>query len=60
MGRYPSTIRVLTSPPSRNAVQAMMNQRATRRPRTQAYSPAVKMLTVNSRASTVAMRKAMP
>ncbi|MNP39182.1 hypothetical protein D3C76_1327450 [compost metagenome] len=50
----------MTSPPSRNAVQAMMNQRATRKPHHQAYRPALKMLTVNSNASTVAMRRATP
>ncbi|MNV87146.1 hypothetical protein D3C71_1812470 [compost metagenome] len=51
---------MFTRPPRRNADQAMMNQRATRRPLHQAYSPAAKMLTVNSKASTVAMRRAMP
>jgi hypothetical protein len=38
----------------------MMNQRATRKPRHQAYRPALKMTTVNSSASSVAMRSAMP
>ncbi|MCY1448109.1 hypothetical protein D9M71_647580 [compost metagenome] len=57
-GRYPSTINVLTMPPSKNADQAIMKYRATRRPRNQAKIPAAKITTVNVSARAVARRKA--